>query len=111
MEGRIIPMMDLRRRILQDHEDKHLMGCHPSTHSAYSTMERCQLEKDLSAMGEEVSDEATQPELADRLYKYHHARHVFLSNDHADVAGASYMMEVVQVMYRAETITYFALVA
>ena len=49
-------------------------------------------------MGEEVSDEATQPELADRLYRYHHTRHLFLSNDHADVAGASYiMMEVVQV--------------
>ena len=42
VEGRIIPMTDLRRRILQDHEDKHLMWCHPSTYSAYSTMECCQ---------------------------------------------------------------------
>ena len=91
VEGRIIPTMDLRWRILQDHEDKHLMRCHPSTYSAYSTMERCQLEKELSAMGEEVFDEATQPELADRLYRYHHTRHLFLSNDHADVAGASYI--------------------
>ena len=93
------PMMDLRRRILQEHEDKHRMRCHPSTYSAYSTMERCQLEKELPGMGEEVSDEATQLELADRLYRYHHTRHLFLPNDHADVAGASYMMEVVQVMY------------
>ena len=47
------------------------MRCHPSTYSAYSTMERCQVEKELSAKGEEVSDEATQPELTDRLYRYH----------------------------------------
>ena len=36
---------------------------------------------------------------ADRLYRYHHRRHLFLSNDHTDVAGASYMMQFVQVMY------------
>ena len=57
-------------------------------------------------MGEEASDEATQPELADRLYRYHHTRHLFLSNDRADVAGAPYMMEVVQVMY--DTASYLS---
>ena len=62
MEGRTIPNMDLMRRILQDHEDKELMSYRPSTYSAYSTMERCRLEKELCATGEEVSDEATQPE-------------------------------------------------
>ena len=97
VEGRIIPTMDLRRRILQDHEDKHLMRCHPSTYSAYSTMERCQLEKELSAMGEEVFDEATQPEPPIQVPPYKTSLPV--QRPRRCGRRIIYMMGVVQLMY------------
>ena len=36
-----------------------------------------------------VRDKATHLDLVDRAYSYHDARHLFLSHDHAVVAGAS----------------------
>ena len=101
VHGRRVPMLDLRKRILEKHEKNGLMRHLPEDLLEYASMSREELTDRLTRIGEwtPASKDMEECDLADRLYRYEHTRLLILANDHADVLGRGYLMEVLQVVY------------
>ena len=78
------------------------MRHHTDSFNDYMVKDRAELIQNLKAIGEfcpDADDDAPTYELATRLYGHHHTRLLIISNDHADLLGKSYLMEVLQVVY------------
>ena len=102
VHGRKISLYDVRQSLLHRHEKAGLMREHDKTLEEYLSQEHSRIIAQLQAIGEYYpSTDATldDAELATRLYTFHHTRMLLLSNDHADLLGQSYLLEVVQVVY------------
>lgn len=94
-----VPMIELRQRLLRNHEDMGLMRKRTAVLEEYASLSRDDLKQRLTHLGEFVADTEDTTDLCTRLYQYEHTRLLLLANDHADILGHEYMMEVVQVVY------------
>lgn len=101
VHGRKIPMIEVRRRLLQRHEEANLMRDHVRSLQEYASMPREEVVSSLEAIGEhdDTTDDTDVSELSSRLYIFRHTRLLLLGHDHADLLGHSYLVEVIKVVY------------
>ena len=102
VHGSKIPLIELRKHLLQRHEEEGYMRNHTRELEEYVSMERADVVAELVKLDEfdKVEDTKLEThELATRLYNYHHTRLLLLGNDHADLLGHSHLLEVIQVVY------------
>lgn len=78
VEGRKIPLSDLRKKILEEHEGRKFMKLHSSTFLDYCSMERKEVEEELHQIGEQTSKDECFSDLVKWLHKCHHTG-LFLS--------------------------------
>ena len=90
---------DIRQQLLNQHERAGGMRPRPSTLPQYAALEKEELLDMLKAIGEEADIDADEATLCHQLAEVQHTRQLLLANDHADILGQSYIMEVAQVVY------------
>ena len=99
IHGRKVMLNDLRQTLLSKHEEAGLMRPRPASLEEYAALGHDILLKMLEEMGEQAHAHEEDVDLCHGLVVLQHTRHLILANDHADILGRSYLMEVVQVLY------------
>ena len=101
VHGRKIPLQQLRKALLKQHEAKGLMRPVPQVLEDYTSIPRNMVIKRLRAIGEYQDNGhlQTDEELQTHLFICQSQRLLLLQSDHADVLGRSYIMEVLKVIY------------
>ena len=100
MNARKIPLTEIRRRLLQEHEQLGLIRAHPDEY--YTTLSREQVEKRLLELHELVESDWTTDELIEKLKQASCTRLLKLWHDHSKIAGHSHILVLVATVYTTE---------
>jgi len=95
IEGRKIPLLSLRNRMLQEHE-KYM---HLKTDTEYQNMTGSEVYAKLRCYNITVPDNITTAELQSMLAKYQRTRTLGIWHDHASILGSGYILVTVGVIF------------
>ena len=100
VSGRKIPLLEIRKKLLDDHEQEGLVRDHSDAH--YEAMTDEELKNRLIELGEfeeQSGGEMTREELLNSLKHWERTRHLMIWSDHSSIMNHGHILLTVNTIY------------
>lgn len=100
VSGRKIPLLDIRKNLLEQHEKEGLVRDHSNTHYEALTNEEIKNRlKELGEHAEPADGEFTREELVESLKHWERTRHLMIWSDHSSIMNHGHILLTVNTIY------------
>ena len=100
VSGRKIPLLEIRKRLLEEHEKEGLVRDHSDAHYEEMTIEEIKNRlKELGELDEQSESEMSRQELVQLLQHWERTRHLIFWSDHSSIMNHGHILLTVNAIY------------
>jgi len=100
VSGRKIPLLEIRKNLLPEHEEMGLVRDHSEAHYEAMTYKELEIRlKEIGEFKEQPDGETTREELVNTLKHWERTRHLMIWSDHSSVMNHGHILLMVNAIY------------